>query len=158
MIQWGRKRSGWWVAMVLPGFLLRALIPLGFMPMFGPGHSVGMMLCPGYVPAATMPVAMPAEMSMDMSMDMPVDTRAGSLESHGSGAESGGAGHQSPAHQDHGACPYGASPTLATLALPSDQYVAGERPASNAALSAPQIDHADIAPRAQSPRGPPQKA
>lgn len=125
--------------MVLPGFLLRALIPLGFMPMFGPGHSVRVTLCEGYAPVASMTMDMPA----DMSMDMPA-------------GESGGAAHHSPAHQDHGACPYGASPTLATLALSVDLDFA-DQPVSHGALAAPQIDHAEIAPRAQSPRGPPQE-
>jgi hypothetical protein len=30
--------------------LLRALIPVGFMPMFGPGFGVQLTLCEGYAP------------------------------------------------------------------------------------------------------------
>jgi len=71
-------------------------------------------------------------------------------------AESGGAGHHPPAHQSHGACPYGASPTLATLALSSALDISVQ-PAARTQIAAPQIDHAEIAPRAQSPRGPPQE-
>lgn len=145
--------------MVLPGFLLRALIPLGFMPMFGPGHSVQLTLCEDYAPVASMSVDTPADTSADMSMAMPMDmsmmTPAGGLKSHASGTESGRAGRHPPAHQDHGTCPYGASPTLATLALASTLDVA-DPPAPHAALAAPQIAHAGIAARAQSPRGPPQ--
>lgn len=161
MISWGRKRAGWWVAMVLPGFLLRALIPLGFMPMFGPGHSVQLALCEDYAPVASMTVDTPADTSADMTMtmampmDMSMVTPAGSHKSHAPGTESGRAGRHPPAHQDHGTCPYGASPTLAALALASTPDVA-EQPAWHAALAAPQIAHAEIAPRAQSPRGPPQ--
>jgi hypothetical protein len=132
--------------MVLPGFLLRAFIPLGFMPMFGPGHSVQLTLCEGYAPVAS--VDMPMDMSMDMPMDMPSDM--GTV-MPASGAKPHGSNHGST----HAACPYGASPTLATLALSGHLDVA-EQPASTAVLSAPQIDHAEIAPRAQSPRGPPQ--
>ena len=162
LMHWGRKRAGWWVAMVLPGFLLRSLIPLGFMPMFGPGHSLRMMLCPGYAPVASMIVEVPADasgetsmdMSMDMPMDMPVDVPPGNVKPHGSAAEPAGAGRHPPVHQDHAACPYGASPPLATLVLSSNLDVA-DQPQSHAAPAAPQIAHAEMAPRAQSPRGPP---
>jgi len=132
--------------MVLPGFVLRAMIPLGFMPMFGPGHSVTLTLCEGYAPVASMAVDMPAEMSMDMPMAMPMDMSTGVHRQHGG----------PPAHQDHGACPYGASATLAELAHSADPAFAGQ-PSSPASLAAPQIEHAEIAPRAQSPRGPPQE-
>src|ERR1039458_8263778 len=37
--------------MMLPGLLLRALIPLGFMPTFGPSLRVQLTLCEGYAPA-----------------------------------------------------------------------------------------------------------
>jgi hypothetical protein len=55
-----------WLAILLPGLLLRSLIPLGFMPMFGPGYGVRLVLCAGYapVPAAT---AMSADMPMHSS-------------------------------------------------------------------------------------------
>jgi len=127
------------VAIVLPGVVLRALIPLGFMPMFGPGHSVTLTLCEGYAPVAPMPAGMP----MDMPMDMPMAPAT-----HGQHG-------RPPTHQDHGACPYGASPALAALAHSTHPAFAIQ-PLSPASLAAPQIEHAEIAPRAQTPRAPPQ--
>jgi hypothetical protein len=134
--------------MVLPGFLLRALIPLGFMPMFGPGHSVTLALCEGYAPVASLAMDMSMDMPMGMPMDvsMPMDPPTGLHAQHG----------HPPVHQDHGACPYGASPTLAALVQSIDPAFAVEA-ASQGALAAPQIEHAEIARRAQSPRGPPQQ-
>jgi hypothetical protein len=37
-----RKRTGWWVALALPAFLLRGLIPIGFMP-----GTAGLQVCHG---------------------------------------------------------------------------------------------------------------
>ncbi|MEA3174341.1 MAG: hypothetical protein QOF42_1752, partial [Gammaproteobacteria bacterium] len=34
------KRARGWLAVLLPVLLLRALIPVGFMPMIGPDHSI----------------------------------------------------------------------------------------------------------------------
>ncbi len=141
MIGWDRKRSRRWVALVLPGLLLRALIPLGFMPMFGPGLSVQLMLCEGYAPVPSTA----AEMSMDMPM--PMDVPRGVPEQ----ARTGGG---FPSHQDHSSCPYGASPTLA--ALPALTYVPiSFEPTAQSPIRAPQVGYLEIAPRAQSPRGPP---
>ena len=64
-----RKRLRWWVALLLPALVLRSLIPLGFMPMFGPGYGVQFVLCEGYAPVA----GTTSSMSMSMSMDMPMD-------------------------------------------------------------------------------------
>jgi hypothetical protein len=138
--------------MVLPGVLLRALIPVGFMPVFGPGHSVTLMLCEGYAPVAPMAVDMPAEMSMDMPMAMLMDM---SMPMGLSSGVHGQHGHP-PAYQDHHACPYGASPTLAVLTHWADPAFAVEAP-SQTPLAAAQISYAEISPRAQSPRGPPQE-
>jgi hypothetical protein len=143
LIGWGRKRSRRWVALVLPGLLLRALIPLGFMPMFGPGLSVQLMLCEGYAPVPSAAVEMPADMPMDMPMDMPTGMTAQ--------ARTGGG---FPSHQDHSSCPYGASPTLAALPAVTHVPVAFE-PIAPSPIQAPQVAHLEIAPRAQSPRGPP---
>ncbi len=144
-----RKRAGWWVAIVLPGFLLRSLIPIGFMPMFGPGLHVSLMLCPTYAPVpsspaqASMDVAMdmPTGMDMPMAMDMPI-----------------AAGVPQQDHreqQDHtSACPYGAGPTLATMAVwaaPHLESLGSAEPPD----STPQVTSFAVSPRAQSPRGPP---
>ena len=146
-MRWGRKRANWWVALVLPGLALRSLIPVGFMPMFGPDFSVRLMLCEGYAPVPSMAIpsmgmAMPADMPMDISMDMPT----GPLTQHPP--------HGSPGQQDHSACPYGASPALAAQPafsiLPVTMPRALEPPAAAA-----QVTHIEIVPRAQSPRGPP---
>jgi len=139
LIGWGRKRSRRWVALVLPGLLLRALIPLGFMPMFGPGLSVQLMLCEGYAPVPSTAAEMPMDMPMDMRAGVPAQARTG-----------GGF----PSHQDHSSCPYGASPTLA--ALPALTHVPlSFEPIAPSPIRAPQVAHLEIAPRAQSPRGPP---
>jgi hypothetical protein len=145
-----RIRGSWWVAIVLPGFLLRSLIPIGFMPAFGPGLSVRLMLCEGYAPVPSMAVPTALEMSSDMPMDMPV---GGPAQHHPAGNSQSGGNH-SPTHQDHSACPFGASPALA--ALPLLAVVAPViQPPAQARSEAPQIAHFEIAPRAQSPRAPP---
>lgn len=143
---WSRRRKRWGMAIVLPGLLLRALIPLGFMPMFGPGFSAQLTLCEGYAPVASMPMGMSKDMLMNMPMNMPVPARQHA---------SGGSGKDgATTHQDHSACPYGASPAFAALVTLTCV------PASNQALdpsliSSPQVAHFEISPRAQSPRGPP---
>lgn len=143
MIAGGRKHASWWVAIVLPGFVLRALIPLGFMPMFGPGYGVRLTLCEGYAPVPSTAMDMPADMPMDMPMA--VQTQGG---------DPGHGGNRSPGHQDHSACPYGASPTLA-VPPPSTDVPDKAQPLVQSPVSAPQIAHFEIAPRAQFPRGPP---
>lgn len=72
LASWGRRRARLWVAFVLPGLLLRAMIPVGFMPMFGPNFGVRITLCEGYAPVPSMPM----DMSMDMPMDMPMSVPA----------------------------------------------------------------------------------
>ncbi len=91
------KRVRWWVALLLPGLVLRSLIPLGFMPMFGPAYGVALVLCAGYAPV----LGTTASMSMEMPMDAPMDGQPGTPD------------HQD--HQDHSTCPYGASPALGGL-------------------------------------------
>jgi hypothetical protein len=132
------------MALVLPGLLLRALIPVGFMPMFGPNFGVRLTLCEGYAPV---PKSM--DMSMDTPMDMPMSPPA-----HHAGGEPRSDKSGTPSHQDHSTCPYGASPTLATLAAWTCLPAPVQSSAASLA-SSPQIAHFDIAPRAQSPRGPP---
>jgi hypothetical protein len=129
-----RKRGKWWAVLFLP-ILLRALVPVGFMPMVGPGFSVQLVLCEGYAPVPWT-TALPAEMPMDMPM--------------GSDSHSG-----APVHDDHGSCPYGSAPafgalpTLASLPALLIQR-SPERPAAVA-----QVAYVEVSPRAQSPRGPP---
>jgi len=139
---WGRKRGKLWVAIVLPGLLLRAFIPIGFMPMFGPSFSVSLMLCEGYAPIA--PSAM--DMSMGMPMDMPMNMPADGSEDHPLASD-----------QDHSTCPYGASPALAHGAPWTPSVVSEQRPQEPPA-AAPQVSHYNLLPRAQSPRGPPLEA
>jgi hypothetical protein len=124
--------------LLLPALLLRSLIPLGFMPMFGPGLGVQFVLCEGYAPV---PGTTP---SMSMAMDMPMDGGASAPRVDGS----------TPDHQDHGTCPYGTAPALGGLpalavALVSDQPVAAP------VVAAAQVAYFQISPRAQSSRGPP---
>lgn len=115
------SRRKWWAALLLPAFLLRALIPVGFMPMVGPDFTVRMMVCRGYAPLPDGPAP---------------------------------AGHGAPAHEDHGNCPYGASPALGALAQLSAQPIVVAR-LPDAAVPAAQIDFFSVSFRAQSPRGPP---
>jgi hypothetical protein len=131
----GRKRAQWWVALLLPSLVLRSLIPLGFMPLFGPGYDVRLVVCESYapVPGAT------SSMSMDVSMDMPMDT-----------AGPGGG----PAHQDHGTCPYGSAPALGGLPTLAVVFVAVQ-PTAGPAVTAAQVAYFQVSPRAQSSRGPP---
>jgi len=131
-----------WLAIVLPGLLLRALIPLGFMPMFGPGLSMQLTLCEGYAPLPSKPMDMSSDTSMDMSMSVPAQ--------HHLGPEGGGA----PSHQDHNSCPYGASSALAALPTLTHAPVTVQVSAP-ALITSPQVAHFEIAARAQSPRGPP---
>lgn len=146
MIGWARKRSCCWVAIVLPALLLRALIPLGFMPMFGPGLRVQLTLCEGYAPVPST--------AMDMSMDMPMDMPMGVPPQHHPGGAPSPRKGSSPVQQDHRTCPYGASPVLASVPALTILPVTEQR-SPEAPTSAPQVAHFEIAPRAQSPRGPP---
>ena len=138
---------------LLPGLLLRALIPVGFMPTFGPGMSLGMSLCDGYGPVAPAAADMSMDLSMDMSMDMPM---AGPAQPHSpSGPNtSGGAPHS---HQDHSCCPYAASATLAAHAMWVGLPLAGQQ-ATEPPLWESQIARSEIPRRAQSARGPPSQA
>jgi len=103
--------------------VLRSLIPMGCMPMFGPRFSVGLMLCEGYAPVLHQPMADPS-------------------------------GRDSPAQQNHSACPYGASPVFAGApALAAVSLALGLPP--EPALPVPQLTAPQSISRAQSPRAPP---
>jgi hypothetical protein len=143
----GAARRRGWLLLALTAFALRSLIPMGFMPSFGPGFSVGLMLCEGY--AAIAPAQHGAmDMPMAASMDMSMQTRA---QHHADQDPSGG---RSPVPQNHSACPYGASPVLADVAMAPIVGPALER-LPGPALPAAQLTVFASIPRAQSPRAPP---
>jgi hypothetical protein len=153
-LHWNRrKRAHWWVAFLLPGFLLRALIPVGFMPMVGPDHGIRLVVCESYAPVPWTT----SSMSMDMPMDMPMDmTRHAATEAPGHPHTDHAArpdGH-SPAHQGQGTCPYGSGPALGALPTLAVLPEAIQR-SPDTALASSQIRYFEVSPRAQSPRGPP---
>src|ERR1700733_12535303 len=147
MGRFGRKRLRFCVAVLLPGLLLRLLTPVGFMPMFGPGFSVQIVLCEGYapVPGAPSSMAMSMGMPMDPSMDMSVHPPAND------GAKPGSV---SPDHQSHNPCLYGSIPSLGVLPAVTVPPGLNERPAELRIPTA-QVDTFELLARAQSPRGPP---
>jgi Protein of unknown function (DUF2946) len=119
---------------LLAVFVLRSLIPVGFMPMIGPGHSLQLALCDGYAPVPSMPMSQSMDMSMDPQQDMPRPDHA--------------------THQDHGTCLFGSAPALgAPLALPALRVA--QSPTVGIRTLAPQIVHHEVPDRAQSARGPP---
>jgi len=131
-----------WRAVIFLPILLRALIPVGFMPMVGPGFTVQLVVCDGYAPVPKM-AAMPADMPMDMPMDMGMSTT--SPDSHGG----------APGYDDHSNCPYGSAPALGALpALASLPALLIQR-SPESSLATAQVAYVAVAPRSQSPRGPP---
>jgi len=147
-----RRRMKGWLALLLPGLLLRSLIPIGFMPMVGADHRVELVVCDSYAP---LPAGMePMDMSLDPSMDMAGMSRVAGVagQAHGEGAAH--TDHGSPVHQDHGTCPYGASPAWGALPTLALEPVLVERATARAVLSAPRAP-IEVLPRAQSARGPP---
>lgn len=143
----GRKRLRFWVAVLLPGLLLRLLTPVGFMPMFGPGFSVQIVLCEAYapVPGAPSSMVMRMDMPMDASMDMPVQPPSSDTPKPGSG---------SPEHQIHNTCLYGSIPSLGVLPAMAVIPAVEQRPAELPIPTA-QVKTFQLLARAQSPRGPP---
>lgn len=131
----------------MPGLLLRALVPIGFMPLFGPGLSVGLMLCPAYAPVPAMDMS-----GMNMPMDMSMGTTPGAP-SHPTAPPPAG-GMPSGDYQQHSLCPYAKSASLAPLPAVFNLPVA-EQSATTLVLLAPQIAWFQIPARAQSPRAPP---
>jgi len=146
-----RKHVRWWVAFLLPGFLLRALIPVGFMPMIGPDHGIRLAVCEAYapVPWTTPSVSMDMPMDMDMAKDAATDAPGHQHADHATHP-----GGHSPVHQGQGSCPYGSSPALGALPTLAVLPVAVQR-SPDAAVAASQIPYFEVSPRAQSPRGPP---
>ncbi|MGB6310854.1 MAG: hypothetical protein WBF89_23965 [Steroidobacteraceae bacterium] len=143
-----RKRARWWAGVLLPGLMLRALIPVGFMPMIGPDHSIHLAVCESFAP---LPWST-SSMDMGMPMDMPMD--GGDMPVHQPADRTSHPGGRPPLHQDHPACLYGSGPAvgaLPTLALLPEM---AHRPADSPPASA-QVPYFAVSPRAQSPRGPP---
>ena len=148
MIRWRRNYRSWGTLLVLPGLLLRALIPIGFMPMIGPGYSVQLALCDSYAPVLSMSSTtdVSADMAMSDGMDMaPADALQSTAPT--------GHGGRTP-HQDHGGCLFGSGPTLCTLLAGAVLPAFDQHPADRAAIAA-QISYFEVAVRAQSARGPP---
>ena len=135
------KRVRWWAVIFLP-ILLRALIPVGFMPIFGPGFGVQLVVCDGYAPV---PWSNEASKAMGMPADMPMD---GGMD----GSPSPRHGHSG--HEDHGTCPFGASPVLGALPSLAKVPLWVER-SQEPAVAAAQVAYFQVSFRAQSPRGPP---
>jgi hypothetical protein len=134
------KSTKWWAVLFLP-ILLRALIPVGFMPMFGPGFSVRMVICDGYTPLPKASTSMSTDMPMDMPMDGPR-----SSDTHG-----GAPTH----HQDPSNCPYGCAPALGALPTLASLPLSFVLQSISTIEAQAQIAHCEVSPRAQSPRGPP---
>jgi hypothetical protein len=131
------KRMRGWVALLLPAFLFRALIPIGFMPMIGFDHSVRLVICDSYAPVPPSLMNMPMDAGMDMSHPVPSDGAGGP-----------------PVHQDHGTCPYGSSPALGALPAIAFAPSVVPRPAP-IGVGAPQVGYFQALTRSQSPRAPP---
>lgn len=154
MIRAARKRNRMWVAVVLPGLLLRALIPVGFMPMFGPGMSVQLALCADYAPIA--PPTSPESMDMpgDMPVDMPMGAAATAQQVPHPEADPSTGGGNPHSHPDHGVCPYAATSTLAAHSILIHVSTPVE-PAAPPHLWLSQVTYSSTVSRAQSARGPP---
>jgi hypothetical protein len=143
-----RKRERFWMALMLSGFFLRSLIPIGFMPMVGADHSVRLVVCDSYAPTPWTKTLMPTGMAH------------GGHEGHGGmadpaphpSAEHPGAGPL--VHHTSGLCPYGSGPALGALPSLVLTPVIVQRPPELAVLLS-QAGYFKLSPRAQSPRGPP---
>ena len=137
------KHANWWVVLLLL-VLLRALIPVGFMPMLGADFSLKLVVCDGDGPLAIAP-----SISMPMSMDMPPG-----MVMDGSGLSTGSSDPH-PGHGSHGTCPYGSAPALGALPSLAMQTPLLIRRALEAALATAQVASVEVSRRAHSPRGPP---
>jgi hypothetical protein len=120
--------------LLLPALLLRALVPVGFMPLAGAsGAYLG--FCPGagaVPPGAAAPAA---------------------HASHLGHAHHGGEGGSLPGNPHHPACVFSAGAATAFAAPPADAIVAPALTSLTERIAAPIFLPAIL--RAQSPRGPP---
>jgi hypothetical protein len=144
-----RKQVKWWAILFLP-LLLRALVPVGFMPMAGANYTLQLVVCDGDGPL-TAPPSMPMSMHMPagMAMDMPPG-----MSMDGSSGSAGSAEHHH-GHDDRGTCPYGSAPALGGLpALALLPRLLIQR-SVEASLATSQVAYVEVSRRAQSPRAPP---
>jgi hypothetical protein len=148
-----RKRARCWAVVLLPGLLLRSLVPIGFMPTFGPGMSVQLSLCEDYAPISPPAADRSMDMPMGHAMDMPMAAPA-QRHSNGQPNSGGGAPHS---HQKHSICPYAASSTLAAHSPSANAPTAAE-PGTLLPSWPSQVARIKVTPRAQSARGPPSAA
>jgi hypothetical protein len=125
-------------ALLLPALLLRAFIPVGFMPMAGAG-GMSIVLCPG---AAALP---PGITHGGPSGHAPAHSGHGTGGAHGGSQEPGSAGHATCAFAT------GAGVFAAVLPAAEPAIPAASPPGERA--SAPSFVPAIL--RAQSPRAPP---
>jgi hypothetical protein len=148
MGRFGRKRLRFWIAVLLPGLLLRLLTPVGFMPIFGPGLSVQIVLCEGYAPVPGEPssIAMSMDMPMGATMDMSLQPPSNDAAKPGS---------VTPEHRSHNTCClYGSIPSLGVLPAPTVLPAVDQRP-DELPIRTAQVNTFELLARAQSPRGPP---
>lgn len=138
-----------WRAVIFLPILLRALIPVGFMPMVEPGLGIQLVICDGYAPAPPDT----SSLSTDMPADMAMDAAMGSTPSHG-GHSHGGHSHGGHSHQDRGTCPYGSAPALGAFPSLAKLPLLVEE-AMEPAIGVAQVADFKVSFRAQSPRGPP---
>jgi hypothetical protein len=139
----------WWAVLFLP-MLLRALIPVGFMPMAGPNHSLELVVCDGDGPlsaAASMPMSM--KMPAGMAMEMPPGT---SMDGAGSAPGSPNPRH---GHTLSGTCPYGSAPALGALPTLAILPRLSIQPSLKASLATAQVAYIEASLRSQSARAPP---
>lgn len=141
----GRRRR--FATLLLPALLLRALIPLGFMPLLG-GSGLTIGFCPGEGALPSGLVA--ANVQLQHAGHLGHDHGPVGAPHHGGSGDPARTGHDAP-------CPFAATakPAFAPALLALDTGVAPAAPSE--ALAAPTVFPPAIL-RAQSPRGPPQIA
>jgi hypothetical protein len=145
------KHVKWWPVFFLP-LLLRALIPVGFMPMVGANYSLQLVVCDGDGPMSvptSLPLSMPRSMPMPMSMDMPAGMVMGDA-----GGSPGSPGHHHD-HAERGSCPYGSAPALGALPTLATLPRLLLQPSLKVALATAQVANIEASPRSQSARAPP---
>lgn len=128
--RWSRNQ-GWIAALLAVAFAIRALIPLGFMPMVGPNFTIRLEFCAAYAPVAA------------------TDPHAARHHHHG-----GASGPVGSSPSDHSTCPFGASPAPATL-LQAALPVFAPQLDSGPLVSQSPVSRPTTSYRTQAPRGPP---
>jgi hypothetical protein len=142
----GRRRR--FATLLLPALLLRALIPLGFMPLAG-GDGLTIGFCPG---EGALPAGLAAANLKLLHTASSAQAHHGHAPGgapHGPG-EPGGSSHEAP-------CPFAASGKPAFAPAILTPGTAASAAAVQEAYAAPTVFLPTVL-RAQSPRGPPQIA